>query len=452
MPPGATSVASETLLPPGEPSSTPPAGANYQAQSGDTLSALALRFSTDANSLLQMNPDLPLTQTVQPGLWLNMPLAGIPADAFATRLLPDSQVVFPPSALTFDVKSFVLSQPGFLASYTEVLTSTGPAMAGWELVQDYARRYSVNPRLLLALLELQSHALSEPNPDPFLRDHPLDVDGPAMTSGLSHQLGWAGDQLLFGFYGWQAGSVLNFALADGGLRTGDARLNAGSFAVARLLGLLYKRDGFAQAAGPNGLQAVYRRLFGDALATGDDPLIPGALTQPEFQLPFEPGRPWAFSGGPHAGYGPTLPWAALDFAPPAEKSGCADSPEWDTAVRDGQVIYSDRGLVELDVGGGWTVVYLHVATLDRVPLGSVLKAGDRVGHPSCEGGAATGSHLHISRRYNGEWIPADGFAPFELSGWIAHVGAMAYMGTLTKGDQVVVSCSCAIGSSRLVLP
>ena len=103
-------------------------------------------------------------------------------------------------------------------------------------------------------------------------------------------------------------------------------------------------------------------------------------------------------------------------------------------MRDGQVIYSDRGLVELDVGGGWTVVYLHVATLDRVPLGSVLKAGDRVGHPSCEGGAATGSHLHISRRYNGEWIPADGFAPFELSGWIAHVGAMAYMGTLTKGD------------------
>jgi LasA protease len=92
-----------------------------------------------------------------------------------------------------------------------------------------------------------------------------------------------------------------------------------------------------------------------------------------------------------------------------------------------------------------------VATLDRVPLGSVLKAGDRVGHPSCEGGAATGSHMHISRRYNGEWIPADGFALFELSGWIAHAGVMAYVGTLTKGDQVVVSCSCAIASSRLVL-
>jgi LysM repeat protein len=449
--PEATAAASETPLPPVEPSSTPPAGANYQAQSGDTLSALALRFNTDAGSLLQSNPNLPLTQTIEPELWLNLPLAGIPPDAFATRLLPDSQVVFSPSALTFDVKGFVLSQPGFLAAYTEVLTDTGPAVAGWELVSDYARRYSVNPRLLLALLELQSHALSEPNPDPFLRTHPLDVFGPSLAPGLSHQLGWAGGQLLYGFYGWQAGSVLNFSLADGGLRIADGRLNAGSFAVARLLGLLLKRDVFAQAAGPNGLQAVYRHLFGEAQATNDEPLIPGALAQPEFQLPFEPGKAWAFSGGPHAGYGPTLPWAALDFAPPADKSGCAASPEWDTAVHDGQVIYSDRGLVELDVGGGWTVVYLHVATLDRAPVGTVVKAGGRLGHPSCEGGTATSSHMHISRRYNGEWIPADGFAPFELSGWIAHASPQAYKGTLTKGDRVVVSCACAIGSSRLVL-
>jgi hypothetical protein len=35
-----------------------------------------------------------------------------------------------------------------------------------------------------------------------------------------------------------------------------------------------------------------------------------------------------------------------------------------------------------------------------------VKTGDRIGHPSCEGGAANATHVHIARRYNGEWIPA----------------------------------------------
>jgi LasA protease len=434
------------------PSEPPPPGSNYQAQSGDTLTSLALRFRTDPDTILQANPGLPPAQTLAPGAWLNLPTAGIPANGFATRLLPDSQVVFSPSALGFDVQAFVQSQPGFLAGYTEVLSDTQPPEAGWQIVADTARHYSVNPRLLLALLELQSHALSDPNPDPTLRDHPLNVFAPSMLPGLSHQLGWAGNQLLYGFYGWQDGSLLNFGLADGSLRAADSRLNTGSFAVARLLGLLYKRDDFARVTAPDGLQGVYRRLFGDALVDDDTPLIPGGLAQPEMQLPFEPGKAWGFTSGPHPGYGSTLPWGALDFAPPAQKPGCAASPEWDVAVHDGQVIYSQDGLVELDVGGGWTVVYLHVATLDRAPVGTAVKAGDRLGHPSCEAGHATATHLHISRRYNGEWIAADGFAPFVLSGWTAHAGPTPYKGTLTNGDRTIDSCSCGTASTRLELP
>ena len=430
----------------------PPAGANYQAQSGDTIPSLALRFRTDPGTILQSNPGLPATQTLSPGAWLNLPEAGIPANGFANRLLPDSQVVFAPSALSFDVQAFVQSQPGFLATYTEVLSPTQPAMAGWQLVADYARRYSINPRLLLALLELQSQALSNPNPDPAQRDHPLNAIGPAMLPGLSHQLGWAGNQLLYGFYGWQDGSLLNFGTTDGGLREGDSRLNPGSFAVARLLGLLYNRANFARVTAPDGFPAVFRRLFGDAQAADDTPLIPGGLAQPEMQLPFEPGKPWAFSSGPHPGYGSSLPWAALDFAPPSEKPGCAASPEWDVAVRAGQIVYSDNGLVDLNVGGGWTVVYLHVATLDRAPVGTAVHAGDRLGHPSCEGGEASGSHLHISRRYNGEWIAAGGFAPFVLSGWTAHADPVPYKGSLTNGDRTIVACACSTASTRLELP
>jgi LysM repeat protein len=434
------------------PTTTPPPGADYQAQSGDTLAALALRFHTDPGAILQANPGLPQTQTIAPGAWLNLPTAGIPPDAFATRLLPDGQVIFTPADVGFDVQAFVQSQPGYLATYTEVLSQTQPATPGWQIVAVFARDYSINPRVLLALLEVQSHALSDPNPDPVLLDHPLNAIGPSMQVGLSHQLGWAGNQLNYGFYGWQDGSLLSFATTDGSLHFGDGRLNPGSFAVARLLGLLHNRGDFTALTAPEGFPAVYRRLFGDALAADDTPLLPGGLTQPDMQLPFERGRSWAFTGGPHPAFGSTLPWGAIDFAPPAEKPGCAESPEWDVAVRAGQVVYSQDGLLELDVGEGWMVVYLHVEARDRAPVGTVVAAGDRLGHPSCEGGEATAAHLHISRRYNGEWIPADGFAPFVLSGWTVHAGAGPYRGTLTNGDITIDACSCGTARTRLELP
>jgi len=376
-------------------SAPPPAGANYQSQSGDTLPALALRFRADPAAILLANPSLPQTQTIRPGTWLNLPTDGLPPGAFGARLLPDSQVIFTPAALDFDVQAFVLSQPGYLASYTEVLTDTQPAQAGWQIVADYARRYSINPRVLLALLEEETHALSDANPDPALLAHPLNAIGPSMLPGLSHQLGWVTNQLNYGFYGWQDGSLLTFATTDGVLQHGDGQLNPGSFAVARVLGLLHNSGEFAALTAPEGFPALYARLFGAALAGDDTQLLPGGLTQPELQLPFEPGRSWAFTSGPHPGYGSTLPWAALDFAPPAQKPGCVQSDEWDVAVAAGQVTYSDQGLVDLDIGGGWTVVYLHVETRDRAPVGTVVAAGDRLGHPSCEGGEATASHLHL---------------------------------------------------------
>lgn len=83
-------------------------------------------------------------------------------------------------------------------------------------------------------------------------------------------------------------------------------------------------------------------------------------------------------------------------------------------------------------GTGWTILYMHVATKDRVSLGSQVATGDPLGHPSCEGGPANGSHLHIARRYNGEWIPADQDMPFFLSGWSSHGFGVEYDGVLER--------------------
>jgi murein DD-endopeptidase MepM/ murein hydrolase activator NlpD len=87
---------------------------------------------------------------------------------------------------------------------------------------------------------------------------------------------------------------------------------------------------------------------------------------------------------------------------------------WVTAVADGYIVRAGDGSVvqDLDNDGyeqtGWTVLYMHIDSNERVEAGAYVYAGDRIGHPSCEGGISNATHLHIARRYNGEWIPADG--------------------------------------------
>ena len=80
---------------------------------------------------------------------------------------------------------------------------------------------------------------------------------------------------------------------------------------------------------------------------------------------------------------------------------------------------------------------MHVDTRDRVRAGTFVQAGERIGHPSCEGGFSSGTHLHLARRYNGEWIPADQDIPFNLDGWITVGLGYEYDGYLVKDGRKV---------------
>jgi hypothetical protein len=46
---------------------------------------------------------------------------------------------------------------------------------------------------------------------------------------------------------------------------------------------------------------------------------------------------------------------------------------------------------------------------------------------------SNGTHVHLARKYNGEWIPADGNIPFNLDGWISSGNGVEYDGYLTRG-------------------
>ena len=98
---------------------------------------------------------------------------------------------------------------------------------------------------------------------------------------------------------------------------------------------------------------------------------------------------------------------------------------------------------------GWTLLYMHVEIRDRVSAGTYVKAGDRIGHPSCEGGYSNGTHLHLARRYNGEWISADGNLPFNLDGWSSSGDGVEYDGSLTRNSLTVIAWDGRIDENQI---
>jgi LasA protease len=429
---------------------------DYTVQSGDTLEAVAAHFNTTVEEIRQVNPDLPRTvTTLNPGSVLHVPAYYAPFTGTPFQMIPDSEAMASPPTDNFSVQDYIQASPGYLKSYSEYAFQS--TMMASEIVDRVARDFSLHPRLLLALLEYRSHALSRSDQSEGIKAHPLGTTD-SIDVGLALQLSWAAAQLNEGYYGWRTGSLREIDLADGRVARPDPWQNAGTAAVQYLLAQWFGEDDFKQAVSPDGFIQTYWWLFGDPFSYSVE-LMPGDLRQPDMQLPFEPGKVWTFTSGPHPVWEGNLPWAALDFAPPATEHGCFESLEWVTAVAEGVVVRSGPATVILDLDGdgnentGWTVLYFHIAALDRVEAGKRLQPGDRIGHPSCEGGQSNGTNVHIARRYNGEWISAAGPLAFNLSGWVAGAGEKPREGTLSYNlDEVLVASWTVQSNNKIWLP
>ncbi len=411
----------------------------YVIAAGDTLGKVASAYNVSLDTLIQAN-NISNANLVEVGQQIVIPAPSPEPVGSSFKIIPDSEVVYNPTTVQFDVFSFVKKSGGYLLSYREDLTDG--LYTGAEIVLKVAREYSVNPRLLLAVLEYQSGWVTNPNPSLQSPDYPIGLED-AGYKGLYLQLSWAANNLNRGYYLWKVNAVSDWLLSDGSVVPPAPTINAGTAAVQGMMGFLYTRAGWDTAVGPDGVFKTYTDLFGYPFDYAYEPSLPAGLSQPVLQLPFPQGDTWSFTGGPHAGWGEGSAWAAIDFAPPDAGANCAISDAFATAVADGLVVRTDTGVVVLDLDEdgyeqtGWTILYLHMADAGKVQVGTFVKAGDPIGHPSCEGGVATGTHVHLARRYNGEWISADGPLPFNLGGWVSSGTGVEYEGSLVK-DGVTV--------------
>lgn len=420
----------------------------YTVARGDSLSQIGSRYGVSAAQIAEAN-DILVTDLLFVGQVLQIPVPNLNDFGPALKLVPDSDFVYGPSTVGFNVEAFIATYDGYLASYTEEIpgglldgSDVARTLTGSQIVQVVAEHYSLSPRLLLAVLEHQSGWLRSAAPGDNTLAYPIgQVE--SGRDGLYRQLTWAARQLNYGYYGWRSGFLISWNFGDGSIALISPGLNAGTVGVQSFFASVLIASEWEEAVSEAGFYTTYWLLFGNPFSQAYEPVAPPDLVQPQLQFPFEAGDVWSFTGGPHPAWDTGSGWAALDFAPPGEPRGCVITDAWATAAADGLVVRSSDGslLIDLDGDGyeqtGWVLFYLHMDRLDRAAVGATVQAGDRVGHPSCEGGVSNGTHLHFARKYNGEWIPADGEVPFVLDGWVSGGLANEYDGTMTNGQRTI---------------
>ncbi len=411
----------------------------YIVQTGDTLGSIAQTYGVSVDLIMQAN-DLPEPDLLEVGTKLHIPTGEPEITAPAFKIIPDSEFVFGPASALFDIGQFIQDQHGYLADYSEDVN--GELLRGDQIILRVSQNYSINPRLLLAILEHQSGWVTNAFPSEEKLVYPLGLID-AYRENLYLQLTWAANTLNNGFYLWRVNAVSNWVLNNGTIIYVDPTINAGTAGIQNLYSKLDNLEAWEFNIRETGLFLTYWVLFGNPFNFTIDSLPQTEFEQPRLSLPFPIGETWSFTGGPHGGWDSGSAWAALDFAPPGDTASCTPSSSWVTAVAEGLIVRAMNGAViqDLDNDGyeqtGWVILYMHIDSNERVKPGAYLFTNESIGHPSCEGGLANGTHVHIARRYNGEWIPADGSHPFDLDSWKSYGNGIEYDGVLTRGDNSV---------------
>ncbi len=441
LPLGDNSTATPTPEPEDTPMPSPTPGpvfTEYKVRNGDTLGGISARFNLSIEELMKAN-GLTDPHSLQVGQVLKIPTI-IEQVGPAETILPDSELVYGPAYKNFNVAEFLKKYPdSYLASYVE--TVERKQMSGAEIIQLVAERFSIGPRALLALLELQGRWVTTSALNGSEIAFPFGFQDGARQN-LYRQAAWAANQMNAGYYGKISGrlGILDFTDRQRARLAWD--VNPGTAAIQNVLSKTATWDEWQTLIGKTGFRATYEKLFGDPAQYEIKRLLPKDLQQPKLRLPLEDGKVWYFTGGPHAGWIDGSPWAAVDFAPADQAGSCWASQYWTVAAAPGVITSAENGRVVLDLDGdgfqgtGWALLYMHTDDAERVEVGQNVKTNEHIGHPACEGGFAETSHLHFARLYNGQWLAADDKnLPMVLSGWTFSGDSQEYDGAMTRAGE-----------------
>ncbi|NOZ00194.1 MAG: LysM peptidoglycan-binding domain-containing protein, partial [Chloroflexi bacterium] len=244
-------------------SGTPKPPRLYYSQSGDTLPVVAAHFGVDVSEINAAVP-LPESGLLNPGTLLVIP-DRLPETTSGEQILPDSELVFSATAIDFDTQAYVKEAGGYLSTYREYLGSTGWT-TGAQGIARLALENSINPRLLIALIEHESGWVTGQPANLSQTDFPLGYTNPR-NHGLFRQMMLAVQDISVGYYGWRDGTLTELTFPDGTTKRIAPDLNAGSVAIQYFFSLRLDPERWAQTIDPRaGFPALYLEMFGDPWA------------------------------------------------------------------------------------------------------------------------------------------------------------------------------------------
>jgi len=331
--------------------------------------------------------------------------AGLPE-----TLVAADRFTFEPDYYAAEVQAFLEARGSVLAQATFPLGAGEDTFA--HALVGHCIRYSLNPKVLLALIEVESGlvrggAAGETQWALGYRD--------AKWQGLELQLQWAAYTLADGFR--QAGAKETPLLTDGTLAPIPGEADAATQSILRLLSYTADAERFAvlRSDGPGSFVAAYQELF------GEDPRLPlgdswEPARRPFLQMPFlgaalvtsyfDHEYPTFRSNGTILPYSGERGYQSYDGHDGWDYALAAGTPVQAAAA--GRVAFAGfldtlcatpAGLVVLDHGGGYRTLYWHLQTI-AAPEGTAVAAGETIGTVGSTG-CSTGPHLHLSVEFLG---------------------------------------------------
>lgn len=341
-----------------------------------------------------------------------------------SELVSDGQFVWGPNVGSFDIGAYLGARKSPLAPYS----------ADLELWASYS---SVNPKVLLAVLEIQDRwvsGLPSGTSAEAVRQRIEDTAMELATTYYEHLHTSGSRRPLFASLPAVGPTIL---FADGSSAVLNAAASSGTVAVASVLAGEMPPAGLSilSARGPEAFPAVFGAMFPGTDLLSEANQINPLAAPPEtlLQFPFPLGATWAASG-PHSWNGGNYPppFSSIDFF--TGGGTCAAPPNlFSVASAFGSVQrpFGYSCWLEIDHGGGWVTSYYHLRNLySGAPVGRNSKLGT-IACELCAGGFSTGPHVHFSLKYNGAYVSLEGV---KLSGWTVHVGSVPYTsGTYERG-------------------
>ncbi|RJE78014.1 peptidase M23 [Pseudoalteromonas sp. MSK9-3] len=261
-----------------------------------------------------------------------------------------------------------------------------------EIILHWAGHSSINPKLLLALMELQSNVLSEPTK--------LNIVSPFGT--LSDKLGFAEQVQDLAITLNQRFYQFAQKIEE---KTLQGPINSATSSLVSVLSntQVHPSDALHQ------LIDIYDTLSNTSLLLSQNHTVT-ITEQPSnnfyMSFPWPSGYAW-YSGGAHSNTGSGYPYSSLDFN--NGSGGWGSNTPWVQAAHGGTVTRYSSCNIRVTHSSGYATQYYHMSNL-RYQTGDVINSGAWLGRYAnnksqalCQGGQSSGPHVHFSLLNNGRF-------------------------------------------------